>query len=49
MFEQLKRPLKEGDRFKAQLEFAKGGKTEVDFEVRGMGAMGPMNEMQHQH
>ena len=49
MFLGLKHGLKEGEHFKAQLEFAKGGKTEVDFEVRGMGAMGPMNEMQHQH
>ena len=49
MFEQLKHGLKEGDRFKAQLEFAKGGKVEVDFEVRGIGAMGPMNENEHHH
>lgn len=34
----LKRGLKEGERFKAQLEFAKAGKTEVEFVVQGMGA-----------
>ena len=34
----LKRGLKEGERFKAQLDFAKGGKTEVEFVVQGMGA-----------
>ncbi len=34
----LKRALKEGERFKAQLEFARGGKTEVEFTVQGMGA-----------
>ena len=36
----LKRGLKEGERFKAQLEFAKGGKTEIEFVVQGMGAAG---------
>jgi len=34
----LKRGLKEGERFKVQLEFAKSGKTEVEFVVQGMGA-----------
>ena len=34
----LKRGLKEGERFKAQLEFARGGKTEVEFVVQGMGS-----------
>ena len=34
----LKHGLKEGERFKAQLEFARGGKTEVEFVVQGMGA-----------
>ena len=34
----LKRGLKEGERFKAQLDFASGGKTEVEFVVQGMGA-----------
>ena len=37
----LKRGLKEGERFKAQLEFAKAGKTEVEFVVQGMGAAAP--------
>jgi copper(I)-binding protein len=49
MFEQLKHGLTEGDHFKAQLEFAKGGKVDVEFSVRGIGATGPMMEMQHQH
>ena len=43
MFLGLKHGLKEGERFKAQLEFAKGGKTEVEFVVRGIGATTPMD------
>ena len=38
MFVGLKRTLKEGERFKAQLLFAKGGKAEVEFLVQGLGA-----------
>ena len=46
----LKRPLKEGERFKAQLEFAKGGKAEVEFVVQGMGAsMAPAAGETHHH
>jgi len=38
MFMQLKRPLKEGETFKAELTFAKAGKVTVDLVVGGMGA-----------
>jgi hypothetical protein len=37
----LKRGVKEGERFKAQLEFARSGKAEVEFVVQGMGATSP--------
>ena len=47
----LKRGLREGERFKAQLVFARGGKAEVEFVVQGMGAsMAPTaGEMHHHH
>jgi len=46
----LKRALKEGERFKAQLDFARGGKAEVEFVVQGMGAsMPPAAGAMHQH
>jgi hypothetical protein len=35
----LKQQLKEGEHFKATLEFAKAGKVDVDFTVEGLGAM----------
>ena len=35
----LTRQLKQGDHFKATLEFAKAGKVDVDFTVEGIGAM----------
>jgi hypothetical protein len=35
----LTQQLKEGDHFKATLEFAKAGKVDVDFTVQGIGAM----------
>ena len=35
----LKQQLKEGEHFKATLEFAKAGKVDVDFTIEGMGAM----------
>jgi periplasmic copper chaperone A len=35
----LTQQLKEGDHFKATLEFAKAGKVDVDFTVEGIGAM----------
>ena len=41
----LKRGLKEGERFKAQLDFAGGGKAEVEFVVQGMGAMAAPSAM----
>jgi copper(I)-binding protein len=34
----LKQQLKQGEHFKATLEFAKAGKVEVDFAVEGIGA-----------
>ena len=34
----LKEQLKEGEHFKATLEFAKAGKVDVDFAVEGLGA-----------
>jgi len=39
MFVGLKEQLKEGEHFKATLEFAKAGKVDVDFVIEGMGAM----------
>ena len=38
MFVGLKDQLKQGERFKATLEFAKAGKVDVDFAVEGIGA-----------
>jgi copper(I)-binding protein len=38
MFVGLKKQLMQGDHFKATLEFAKGGKINVDFSVVGIGA-----------
>ena len=34
----LKQQLKDGEHFKATLEFAKAGKVDVDFTVEGLGA-----------
>ena len=47
----LKRGLKEGERFKAQLVFARGGKADVEFVVQGLGAtMAPQaGDMHHHH
>jgi copper(I)-binding protein len=39
MFVGLKRQLKQGEHFKATLQFAKSGKLDVDFTVEGLGAM----------
>ena len=39
MFVGLKEQLKQGDHFKATLDFAKAGKVDVDFTIEGMGAM----------
>jgi copper(I)-binding protein len=41
MFNDLKRPLKEGDHFSATLVFAKAGKMDVTFEVQRLGAGAP--------
>jgi copper(I)-binding protein len=38
MFMELRRPLKEGQRFTATLRFEKAGAARVDFIVRGIGA-----------
>ena len=38
MFVGLKQQLKQGEHFKATLEFAKAGKVDVDFAVDGIGA-----------
>ncbi len=35
----LRQQLKQGEHFKATLEFAKAGKVDVDFTVEGLGAM----------
>jgi copper(I)-binding protein len=39
MFVGLKHQLKQGEHFKATLEFAKAGKVDVDFTVEGIGAV----------
>ena len=39
MFMGLKQQLKEGEHFKATLDFAKAGKVDVDFTIEGIGAM----------
>lgn len=38
MFMGLNRPLREGERFKATLEFERAGRIETEFTVRGIGA-----------
>jgi hypothetical protein len=38
MFMDLKQPLKQGNTFKATLQFEKAGSLEVNFSVRGLGA-----------
>ena len=38
MFTDLKRPLKQGERFKGTLVFEKAGSVEVEFAVEAMGA-----------
>jgi periplasmic copper chaperone A len=40
MFVGLKRPLAQGDRFKATLQFERAGAVEVEFNVQAMGASG---------
>ena len=41
MFNDLKRPLKQGEHFSATLVFEKAGKMDVTFEVQGIGAGAP--------
>jgi hypothetical protein len=38
MFRDLKRPLKQGERFKATLRFEKAGERQVEFRVESIGA-----------
>jgi periplasmic copper chaperone A len=45
MFVGPKKPLKQGDHFKATLEFAKAGKVDVDFDVTGMGGPAAHDKM----
>ena len=42
MFTDLKKPLKQGDKFAATLEFEKAGKVDVTFDVQAVGAQSPM-------
>ncbi len=44
MFMGLKHQIKEGEHFKATLVFAKAGKVELDFAVKGLGAMNSGND-----
>ena len=44
MFVGLNRPLKQGDKILATLEFAKAGRVSVEFSVEGMGAMHDTDE-----
>jgi copper(I)-binding protein len=46
MFVDLKQPLKQGDTFKARLQFEKAGSLDVDFNVNALGATGG-NAPQH--
>jgi periplasmic copper chaperone A len=41
MFNDLKRPLRQGEHFSATLVFEKAGKVDVTFEVQGLGAGAP--------
>jgi periplasmic copper chaperone A len=49
----LKKPLSQGERVKATLEFERAGTVEIEYKVEGMGATGassptpPMNHMDH--
>jgi copper(I)-binding protein len=47
MFTGLKRQLKQGETFKAQLNFARAGKVEVVFSVRAMNARPEHNHSHH--
>jgi copper(I)-binding protein len=41
MFEELKTPLKEGEKFTATLQFEKAGKVDVTLDVQAVGAQSP--------
>jgi len=41
MFEDLKRPLKDGETFSATRAFEKAGEVDVTFDVKGLGAAAP--------
>ncbi|WP_420134888.1 copper chaperone PCu(A)C [Rhodopseudomonas sp.] len=41
MFQELKSPLKEGDKVPVTLQFEKAGKVQVTFDVQGVGAKAP--------
>jgi copper(I)-binding protein len=43
MFMDLKQPLKQGDTFKATLQFEKAGALDVDFSVNALGANAPQH------
>jgi copper(I)-binding protein len=47
MFQDLKRPLKEGETFPATLTFERAGTVSVTFEVRGTGAAAPDDHQHH--
>lgn len=49
MFTGLKRPLKEGDKVPVTLEFAKAGKVQLTFDVRGIGAKDAGGDHGHDH
>lgn len=46
MFEDLKRPLKQGESFSGTLTFEKAGTVSVTYSVEGMGATAPAHEGQ---
>ncbi len=48
MFQDLKKPLTQGETFPATLNFEKAGTVSVTFEVKGLGATAP-DQDDHQH
>jgi copper(I)-binding protein len=47
MFVGLKQQLKQGQHFKASLQFEKAGKVEVEFDIAGIGATSPGSDHGH--
>jgi copper(I)-binding protein len=47
MFVGLKQQLKQGQHFKASLQFEKAGKVEVEFDIAGIGATSPGGDHGH--